>query len=399
LLEPNNSDFSGDVHVLQRLLQREHEAHTALGDAASIMGKYDVAAEEELIRKALAGSVTFEEVVPTTEQALSGGDSIAAMLARIAQGETVGAADELPAVDAAETGLFASANDYLRDALTEVYESPGLSSAAGGVEWREDATHGTVQFVPKRDLVQRLAVLPQSYLSGRHVTEKLMIATTTQRAKAVLAEARDNPSSSTLWPEAHYLGPLHPVLDWVSDRALGKLGRNEIFAVTAAVESPTVLLIGTLTNRRGQVVASSFMTVEVPDPTSPGMGFVRVHANAQEALSSLGLLEQLVNANSVTDIGELQAMIAPAVASAKAQMIGVSTAAAENVHDRIDAWSTRVSDWQQGAAALAQLPGLQINRATVEQERAIAESMKPDQTLVRPLLVVVPPTTPESSNL
>jgi ERCC4-related helicase len=390
LLEPNNDDFSGDIHVLQSLLQREHEAHTALGDAASIMGQYDVAAEEELIRNALAGTVDFDDVVPTTEQAMTGGDSIAAMLARIAGGAQPVQAVKPQTVDAADTGLFATANDYLRDALTEVYGTPGLALAAGGVEWREDPGHGTVQFAPQKDLIQRLRVLPQTYLSGRKVTEKVIIATTIQRAKAVLAEARDNPSSTTLWPEAHYLGPLHPVLDWVSDRALGKLGRNEIFAIAAPVESPTVLLVGTLTNRRGQVVASSFLTVEVPDLGTPSLGYVTTHASAQEALASLGVLSNLVNAAGVSDLERLRTIIAPAVASARAQMVVVSAAASVDVQVRVDAWSSRVARWEKGADSLNQIADLRARRATVEQERAIAQSMKPDQTLVRPLLVVVP---------
>jgi len=390
LLEPNNDDFSGDIHVLQRLLQREHEAHTALGDAASIMGQYDVAAEEELIRKALAGAVEFDDVVPTTEQAMTGGDSIAAMLARIAGAPQPVQTVKPQTVDAAGTGLFVTAKDYLRDALTEVYGTPGLALAAGGVEWREDPGHGTVQFAPQNDLIQRLRVLPQTYLSGRRVTEKVMIATTTQRAKAVLAEARDNPSSTTLWPEAHYLGPLHPVLDWVGDRALGKLGRNEIFAIAAPVESPTLLLVGTLTNRRGQVVASSFLTVEVPDLDAPGLGYVTAHASAQEALASLGVLSKLVNAGDMSDLQRLQTIIAPAVASARAQMVAVSAAASADVQVRVDAWSSRVARWERGADSLNQVADLRARRATVEQERAIAHSMKPDQTLVRPLLVVVP---------
>jgi hypothetical protein len=56
-----------------------------------------------------------------------------------------------------------------------------------------------------------------------------------------------------------------------------------------------------------------------------------------------------------------------------------------------------VSQWQKGADSLMQVAGLQAKRATVEQERAIAESMKPDQTLVRPLLVVVPVENEEST--
>ena len=55
LLDPDAGKFSGDVRVLSRLLEREHEAHKALGDVASLMGKYDVEAEETEIKRVLAG--------------------------------------------------------------------------------------------------------------------------------------------------------------------------------------------------------------------------------------------------------------------------------------------------------------------------------------------------------
>src|SRR5699024_10583560 len=38
--------FDGDLYVLRRLLAREEEAHRQLGDAASLMQKYDAASEE-----------------------------------------------------------------------------------------------------------------------------------------------------------------------------------------------------------------------------------------------------------------------------------------------------------------------------------------------------------------
>jgi hypothetical protein len=72
---------------LQRLLEREQEAHAALGDAASLMGQYEVGAEEDLIRQALAGTKNIDDVVPTVDEALESGDSVGAMLARIAKGE------------------------------------------------------------------------------------------------------------------------------------------------------------------------------------------------------------------------------------------------------------------------------------------------------------------------
>jgi superfamily II DNA or RNA helicase len=392
LLNPSSAQFSGDVRVLQRILQREQEAHTALGDVASLMGQYNIADEEELILQALAGQKSIEQVVPTVEEALSGGDDIAAMLARLAQGESLEAiagAETIPDADPG-TGLFPSALDFLREALTEIYSTPGAKPSAGGVNWREDTGHGTAEFEPGRDLAQRLGVLPQSYLADRHITERLVLATTQQRAKTVLSAAINDPASASNWPEAHYLGPQHPVLEWASDRALGRLGRNEIFAVVGDVTLPTVVMVGTLTNKRGQVVASSFLTAAAFDLSDPDGLIVTPHANAADALEAAGVLGSLVNTGETLDVGALGALVRPAVEQARRQMSTLAEASRNDVDSLVTAWSERVTQWEAEADALVQRVDLKSRRTTVEEERKIAESMKPDQTLVRPLLVVVP---------
>jgi superfamily II DNA or RNA helicase len=72
LLSPDADAFSGDLRVLSRLIEKEHEAHTALGDAASLMGKYDVEAEEDEIRKVLAGKASLDDVVKDTQRRVTG---------------------------------------------------------------------------------------------------------------------------------------------------------------------------------------------------------------------------------------------------------------------------------------------------------------------------------------
>jgi superfamily II DNA or RNA helicase len=392
LLDPSSERFAGDVRILAKLVEKEDEAHTALGDVASLMGRYDIKGEEDEIRAVLAGSKDLDDDVrPVT--AVAAGNDLAALFAQLFDAPTEPTADQPTSAPAEpDTDLGSGLYDdvsYLEDALREAFIDPTTPPASGGVGWRRDAAFGTVELTPPPDLVQRLDVLPQAYLADRKVAQRLVLATTLARGKDRLAAALRDDSDST-WPDAHYLGPLHPVLDWAADRALAALGRNEVFAVRGVVDAPTVLLLGTLTNRRGQVVSAAWLAAEFPAPDDPSFALVAPHGSAREALRALGWDTVRTNPGPVADIDALQRLIAPAVHEAEKHLLTVFEAAEQDVARRVEEWSQRLDRWDEEAEALIQRSEVRQRRTSVEQERALVQAMAPDRQLVRPLLVVVP---------
>ena len=283
---------------------------------------------------------------------------------------------------------------FLTDALEEAYKTPEAAVAAGGVGWRDYGAQRIVELIPPPDLRQRLEVLPQTYLAERKVTQRFKLVTSKERGKALLADALTDESDSS-WPEAHYLGPLHPVIDWAADRAMASLGRNQVFAVRGDVDHPTVLLLGTLTNRRGQVVASSYLTAEFPNPANPAFCMVTPHESATAMAAAVGYAEPASNPGAVAGIDALQPLIAHAVRAAGAEMAAVF-AAAQDAITQPGARNGRAapSDWTDEADALIQRAELSQRRVSVEEEQAIAARMVPERQLVRPLLVVVPADHP-----
>jgi hypothetical protein len=383
LLDPDAEHSLGDLRILTRLMEREYEAHSALGDSASLMGKHDVKAEEDEIRKVLAGQQSFAETVREVSE-VGVGESFDDLFARLVAADD----DELPETANPATTLYEGNVEFLRDTLEEVFPTPGLQWP-NGVSWDEQVTHQIADLAPSPDLRKRLEVLPQSYLKDRQVTDRLRLATTTVRGKAALDASR-GAGQHTLWPEAHYLSPLHPVLEWVTDRALAKLGRNEVFAIRGPVEHVAVLLHGTLTNHRGQVVASSFVTADFVGGDPVGFALPEAHASLRAAMERLGVAEPTANPGPVQELDDLTKYVAPAVRKARDLLTTVVHAARQDTQARVRAWADRVNEWDDEAGRLIQRSDIRERRSVVAGEKEIAESLLPDQQLVRPLLVVVP---------
>lgn len=386
LLTPSTPKFAGDIRVLKKLIEREHEAHKALGDSASLMGTYDVKAEEDAIREVLAGKKDLDTVVKTVDEVASRGglDALLAGL-NISSAAPATPAATPPAPTSIGTGVYEKEFDFLADALTEFVKTPE-QKPPNGVDWRVHKQQSIASLIPRPDLRQRLEVLPQSYLRERKVMEKFSLAYTKLRGEEELKQARTGESTSA-WPEAHYLAPLHPVIDWAADRSLAELGRNQIFAARGSVPMTTVLVQVSHTNKRGQVIASSYYTVGFPDPATPN-GLAQPHASAGQAVRALALSD--VNSGQHQDVESLQPLVAAAVKSADAAADQHEAAIRQETARRIDEWVTRSQKWTAEADALIQRADLKDRKARVAEEKELALAMNPERRLTRPLIVVVP---------
>uniref|UniRef100_UPI0028A035BD DEAD/DEAH box helicase n=1 Tax=Corynebacterium variabile TaxID=1727 RepID=UPI0028A035BD len=77
LLDPSDANSIGELHVLEKLVEREHTAHQLLGDASSLMGAHSERREEDAIREVLQGQRDFDATVRTAEEVVSGAHALA----------------------------------------------------------------------------------------------------------------------------------------------------------------------------------------------------------------------------------------------------------------------------------------------------------------------------------
>jgi len=389
ILEPSDPDFSGDLRVLSRLLEKENEAHSALGDVASLMGKHSVSEEESAIRDVLSRKTTLDDEVRAIDEVL-GGDDIDAFFAELDMlDEQTPDLPELP-----RQSLYPDDITFLDEALDAAFHDVPHAEPPNGVGWTVHANHGIAELIPPKDLKQRLAQLPQNYRE-HGVLDRLKLATTPKVGDAQLRAAKQGKGvDNTTWPEAHFLGPLHPVLDWASDRALSALGRNQVFAIRGALDAPTVLLMGTLMNRRGQLVSRVFATVVFPVPENPSFSLVETHQDLEFLLTETGLKPGTANPGPLDDADALRPLIPRAVEQAAQSMKLILDQQERTATERLTQWRARADRWYAAADQL-DLFGSQKSKVDklsrrIAEEQRLAESLAPTQQLVRPLLVIVP---------
>ncbi len=382
LLNPHNTRFSGDIKVLTRLMEREYEAHTVLNDVASLMGQYSVKQEEDAIRDVLLGKKNFEDVVGEPDADPDSGD-----LWDFLDFEAL-KDDGKPRPSRSRNRSASTPRTWTSSTKPSTRPSAIRTRSSAGPSTPATASPNSTRPI---DLQHRLGYLPQDYLSERRVTERLKLATTVDAGTRELNRARESDDMS--WPEAHYLGPLHPVLDWASDRALSSMSRSEVLVVRGDVDATQVLLMGTLMNRRGQVVSKAFIAVDFPDPANPTFCLSEPLEDLGEHLSSIGVDAKATNPGPVT-VNGLQALLPQAVESARQTMQLTFEAAANSANQRLQAWKDRATGWTQLSFDFAQRAEVKKQRERVSEEQRIAESLAPAQRLVRPLLIVVPRATP-----
>ncbi len=235
IVTPDHPRLTGDVRVLSRLLEREHNAHKAFGESGSLLGLHTADAEEEAVMKALRDGTDPDEVI--SEEPSKPFD----LMALISGGTSGG---EVP-IHHPPT-LFTDDSTFVSEALSAVFDDPG-----GQLELRTDESDPSLlSLMPPTDLVRRLSALPQSYLTEQKIAERLRLTGDDHIAQQQLDRARE--STKSQWPEVGYLSPLHPFIDWLVDKVLVQVGRNQAPVLKTNVDQPIFCVQGQYSNGRGQ---------------------------------------------------------------------------------------------------------------------------------------------------
>ncbi len=267
-----------------------------------------------------------------------------------------------------ELRLFADRRDYVLTGLEELadLESFRLDTTVDGTD---------LSFDTPDDLADRLDVLPPGYLRDHGITKRMKLTFSGKDAADSLKRAREDADSPSLWPDAHYVGELHPVLEWITDKVLVQLGRQQALVLQAdraRVPEPVFLTQGVWSNQEGRPTVVAFLAVDRLGGHGAGP---RVRKLTRELLTELGLSPDMPDHFAQGDPAALQPYVAEAVAVTRHRMTELRGKAEERVDQPLREYEERVGLWHEQP-----LPGFSGGHSA--RERA-AENLKEAATRLR----------------
>ncbi|MGW4287383.1 SNF2-related protein [Streptomyces sp. NPDC004673] len=402
-----------DRLVGAKLLAREEEAHRIEGTAEAVTGIYRAKEEEDRLTRDLIAGRTVEESIKQS----SVGGGAKAMLGRLMG--NVGAkkpTDDVPRATVPSlfgaVGSTSATSDYFDEALRQVCHpiSPDIA-----LKLRREQD-GTIAFQPPSDLLYRLKALPKSYLTEQEILPtaqregRIRLTFDKGLAGKRLEVARED--SKSQWPNVSYVSDVHPVLDWVTDKALAALHHDEAFVIAfdadaakaaeidpelpAALDGPVYLLQGIHSNKAGRPTVVEWMAVAgLPDAP-------RVYRMDDAFLAACRVGPTMPGRAAPVNRELLQSWVPDAVAEARRFLESRETEYTQQINTVLAPYEKRVTEWKQAAlftpAARRSQKAKNDVSLTADRRRTLIRSLRTSGAPLLRLLAVLEPlaATPAS---
>ena len=252
-VEAENEKIKGDARILQILIEKEKQANLNIGDPAMLMGKFDVD-EETLVIRQLVESNAGEQALEDMLSASDAFDPLEAMMA-LASGEEL--AGQVPTAD--DRTLMKDIQ-FLDQGIIEFGDRGGVESSVPleRIEGRR------IKLVSGSELQKRMKkTMPQATFRDDTFVlspDKAYCAKEIERARSAEFELGN-------WPQAQYLWQLHPLLDWISDKAsMQQFARDEApIVLTDQIDRNEIIYLvsGSIPNKKSSPVVDEWFGVRV----------------------------------------------------------------------------------------------------------------------------------------
>ncbi|QKK04118.1 MAG: DEAD/DEAH box helicase [Pseudomonadota bacterium] len=270
ITQSDNARITDERRVLEVLIEKDHQASKNIGDPSEFMGLHSVDQEEQLVADFMERE----------------GDDLAALFAGFLD-ENVSDSEQ-PLENFLPTNAPSKILDDITADRPTLYETD-FDYAAAALSWLRsegvriqeeiDRQNQRLVLTAPPDLQNRLRFLPKE---ARPEADRFILTPDRKLIAEDLKIRRDEDSN---WAQRQYLWPLHPVMEWLGDRALGTFGRHTapLFRIPGRLEpnQTAFLLVGGYPNRRGHTLIQAWL------------GFVLEDGNITEELDLAGFIHRL----------------------------------------------------------------------------------------------------------
>lgn len=254
ITETRNPRLQDEQRVLEILIEKDQQAQRNIGDPSEFLGQYGVQEEEDKVAEFIEQegpdlAALFAEFLDTQHE------TSAAPLANFIPDPTP--SRTLAEIAAQPFSLYEDDFHYGAAAIAWL--------RAGGVDMQAEVDREArrLSLTAPPDLKQRLRRLPPE---ARPEGDRFILTPDAALIQQELKRRRDEDSP---WAQRQYLWPLHPVMEWLADRALNAFERHTAPVIRlpgklTPAES-AFLLQGGYPNRRGYLLVQAWLGLVLRD--------------------------------------------------------------------------------------------------------------------------------------
>lgn len=287
LIDSENPKIKGDARIMEILVQKEEQALKNIGDPAMLFGKFNQEEEEEETAKAIENGVgeAFADQLDAGEEEF---DPLELLMG-------LGEEDTVKIEYSDEETLFSDL-DYVKNALDVFTDTEEIKyadlTATQGVE------------IKLTDNVKKKI----SKLMPPEAGDYLRLSPDKVYCMKDMSRCMQNELAETAWPATQYLWKLHPIFNWIEDKAGVFYKRNEIpvLGLSNGLRANEIVYIiaGTIPNRKSTTVVDEWFGVYYKDNKfvqifTMSEVMQKTHLNEKEPNTQRIMEQQIVNAQAL----------------------------------------------------------------------------------------------------
>lgn len=232
MIESDNKRIKGDMRIIEILITKEEQALKNIGDPSLLLGKFTIEDEELVVIDAIengSDEQAFEATLDSGEKEFDPFEELMKAAGEAEEKET----EDSKTVD--DETLYSDI-DYLSQALEYLNQSESHP-----VEKLGTVSGLDIKVTP--DMMRRLrALVPEEALPAG---DTLRLSDDKAFCMQEMRRSMQNNMAETAWPKTQYLWALHPVFNWINDKAglLFDRGQAPIVGLPNKIASDEIIYV------------------------------------------------------------------------------------------------------------------------------------------------------------